>query len=154
MSSYFLDSSAVVKRYVSEIGHSWITNLCDPGQNHDLFIAQVTLVEVVATLCRKAREMAISANERDRLIDTFRQDSRNSYAIVPATTLTYTDAGDLCRSHILRAYDAVQLASAIVLRNEAQAANVSTPTFVCADKALLLIAKAEGLEVENPNDHP
>jgi len=117
-------------------------------------LAQVTLVEVVATLCRKAREAAISTAERDRLIDTFRQDCINSYVIIPATTLTHTSAGDLCRSHILRAYDAVQLASAIDLRDEAQAANAPAPTFVCADKALLLIAKTEGMDIENPNDHP
>ncbi len=154
MSSYFLDSSALVKRYVLEIGHSWISNLCDPIQNHDLFIAQVTLVEVVTTLCRNAREVAISTVEREKLIDTFRQDSVNSHVIIPATTLTHTTAGDLCLLHILRAYDAVQLASAIDLRDEAQAANAPAPLFVCADKALLLIAKAEGMDIENPNDHP
>ncbi|HUY78292.1 MAG TPA: type II toxin-antitoxin system VapC family toxin [Ktedonobacterales bacterium] len=154
MSSYFLDSSAIVKRYVSEVGHGWITSLCDPAQHHDLFIAQVALAEVVATLCRKAREAAISVSDRDTLIDTFRQDSLNTYVILPITSETYTYAGDLCRTHTLRAYDAVQLASALTLRDEAAANNAPAPVFLCADRTLSLIATSEGLSVENPNAHP
>ena len=46
MALYFLDSSAIVKRYVSEAGHVWIASLCDPIQNHDIQIAQIALVEV------------------------------------------------------------------------------------------------------------
>ena len=57
MPLYFLDSSAIVKRYVSEPGHAWIANLCDPSQNHDVQIAQIALVEVVATLCRKLAKL-------------------------------------------------------------------------------------------------
>jgi len=68
MALYFLDSSAVVKRYVAEAGHAWIVALCDPAQGHDLHIAQAALVEVVATLCRKAREAALTTGERDHLI--------------------------------------------------------------------------------------
>ena len=31
MALYFLDSSGIVKRYVSEPGHAWISGLCDAG---------------------------------------------------------------------------------------------------------------------------
>ena len=55
MSTYFLDTSAVVKRYFVEQGHDWVVDLCDPVQEHRLYISQVALVEVVATICRKAR---------------------------------------------------------------------------------------------------
>lgn len=30
MSVYFLDSSALVKRYVAEIGSGWVVSLCNP----------------------------------------------------------------------------------------------------------------------------
>ena len=53
---YFLDSSAIVKRYFQEPGHEWIETLHDPAQGHGLYIAQAALVEVVASICRKARE--------------------------------------------------------------------------------------------------
>jgi predicted nucleic acid-binding protein len=50
------DSSAIVKRYFQEPGHEWIEMLHDPAQGNGLYIAQAALVEVVASICRKARE--------------------------------------------------------------------------------------------------
>jgi len=36
MATYFLDTSAIVKRYIVEQGQAWILSLCDPAQGHDL----------------------------------------------------------------------------------------------------------------------
>lgn len=57
MALYFLDSSAIVKQHFQEPGHEWIEALHDPAQDHGLYIAQAALVEVVASICRKAREL-------------------------------------------------------------------------------------------------
>jgi uncharacterized protein len=153
MAIYFLDSSAVVKRYFPEHGHIWITALCDAAQRNTLYIAQPALVEVVAALCRRERERSITLAERDALITLFRQDSKESYNIWPATTDLYTAAGDLCRSHRLRAYDAVQLACLLALRQTMLVNQALPPIFVCADVGLLDIAGVEGLQVENPNNY-
>ncbi len=153
MTTYFLDTSAIVKRYVLEQGQSWILSLCDPAQGHDLYISQATLVEVVAAICRRGREQSISMTERDRLINVFRQDSKGSYNIWPVTTDLYNTAGDLCRSHRLRAYDAVQLACVIALRDYTYMNQAPAPVFVCADVGLLDVASAEGLRIENPNNY-
>ena len=64
MAMYFLDSSAIVKRYFQEPGHEWIETLHDPNQGHVLYIAQAALVEVVASICRKAREQDMPVEER------------------------------------------------------------------------------------------
>src|SRR5437868_11515103 len=105
MATYFLDTSALAKRYVAEQGQGWIVTLCDPAHGHELYISQAALVEVVAAICRRAREQSISMDDRDRLIDTFRQDCQHAYNIWQVTTALYHAAGDLCRSHRLRAYD-------------------------------------------------
>ncbi len=60
MGAYFLDSSAIIKRYLREQGHAWVVTLCDPAQGHELYISQAALVEVVATICRKSRELSIT----------------------------------------------------------------------------------------------
>jgi uncharacterized protein len=153
MTTYFLDTSAIVKRYILEQGQTWILSLCDPEQGHDLYISQAALVEVVATICRRGRERSISMAERDRLINVFRQDSKGSYNIWPVTADLYDTAGDLCRSHRLRAYDAVQLACVLALRDYTQINQAPPPIFVCADVGLLDIAGAEGLRIENPNNY-
>ena len=153
MATYFLDSSAVVKRYFPEQGHRWTVALCDDAQGHELYIAQSALVEVVAALCRREREGSITLAERDTLITLFREDSKESYNLWPVTTDLYTSAGDLCRSHRLRAYDAVQLACALALREYALVNQAPFPIFVCADVGLLDVASAEGLRIENPNNY-
>ena len=153
MAMYFLDSSAVVKRYFPEQGHRWIDALCNAAQGHEIYMAQPALVEVVAALCRREREGSITLAERDALITLFREDSKESYNIWPVTTNLYTSAGDLCRSHRLRAYDAVQLACTLALREYTLAHQVAEPIFVCADVGLLDIAGVEGLQVENPNNY-
>jgi uncharacterized protein len=154
MATYFLDTSAIIKRYIFEPGQAWVLSLCNPAQGHDLYISQVALVEVVAAICRRAREKSINMAERDRLITVFREDSKQGYNIWPVTTDLYYDAGDLCRSHRLRAYDAVQLACVLALREYTLANNAPEPIFVCADIGLLDVANVEGLQVENPNNYP
>ncbi len=158
MALYFLDSSAIVKRYFQEPGHEWIETLHDPAQGHGLYIAQTALVEVVASICRKAREQHMPSEELDSTIADFRRDVQNSYSVWVVDTALYTAAGDLCRSHRLRAYDAVQLACALAVRQDifvAQSPDAQLPDvlFVSADLALLTIARAEGFNVEDPNTY-
>lgn len=153
MGTYFLDTSAIIKRYILEQGQAWIISLCDPAQGHVLYISQVARVETVATICRRAREQSITLSERDRLIETFRRDSQKSYNTWPVTSDIYDAAGDLCRSHRLRAYDAVQLACVLAVREYARANEAPEPIFVCADLALLNVATTEGLSIENPSNH-
>ena len=153
MTSYFFDTSAIAKRYFNEQGHKWIKERCDPKRENRLYISQAALVEVVATMCRKTREKIVTIAQRDKLIDTFRQDSQDTYIVSLVTDSIYTAAGNLCRSHKLRAYDAIQLACALDLRSDALANQVVAPIFVCADFELLGIAAKEGLKVENPNNY-
>jgi len=158
MALYFLDSSAIVKRYFQEPGHEWIEMLHDPAQGHGLYIAQAALVEVVASICRKAREQNMPLEERDSTIDDFRRDVQNAYSVWLVDNALYTAAGDLCRSHRLRAYDAVQLACALAVREDvlaAQPPDAEPPDFlfVSADLGLLTIARAEGFRSENPNNY-
>lgn len=153
MAVYFLDTSALVKRYVVETGSAWVTALCDPAAGEIIVISQAVLVEAVATLCRKARDGTISVQERDQSIAVFRRDVLRNYSVERVTTAVYTRAGDLCRTHRLRAYDAVQLACVLRLRDRSAALGVS-PSFVSADAALLGFAAAEGLATDNPDNHP
>ena len=54
--AYFFDSSALVKRYVAEIGSTWIESLIDPQTGNRLIIARITWVEVLSALARLQRE--------------------------------------------------------------------------------------------------
>lgn len=97
----------------------------------------------------------ISPRDRDRSIAAFRQDVRRSYSVERVTTALYTRAGDLCRTHRLRAYDAVQLACALSLRDRSVSIALGlSPIFVTADVTLLGFAAVEGLATDNPHNYP
>ena len=158
MALYFLDSSAIVKRYFQEQGHGWIETLHKADQGHTLYIAQAALVEVVASICRKAREQDMPPEERNATIEDFRRDVRSFYNAWIVDNALYTAAGDLCRTHRLRAYDATQLACAIAIRediSEMQPLEAEPPNviFVSADRGLLTVALVEGFKIEDPNGY-
>jgi hypothetical protein len=52
MGAYYMDSSALVKRYANETGSLWIRSLTAPQAGHDLFTAHITGIEVVAAMAR------------------------------------------------------------------------------------------------------
>ncbi len=57
--------------------------------------------------------------ERDTTIDDFRRDVQSISNVWLVDNALYISAGNLCRSHRLRAYDAFQLACAAAVRKDA-----------------------------------
>ncbi len=155
MGRYFMDSSALIKRYLNdEPGHAWVAALCAPQAGNDILIAEATIA--VAAFCRMARmtPRRLRPSQRDRLIAVFRQrDLPRSYVVQAVNRSTYDRAGDLCLTHPLRAYDAIQLACALTARDDAVNAHLDPPIFVCADADLLTAATTEGLAIDNPANH-
>ena len=154
MSLYFLDSSALAKRYIAEVGSAWIRDLTNPLARNHLLIARITWVEVLSALARRQREGNMTPGEVAQVTQTFRYDLDMQYRVSELDQALAVAAGELVTRHPVRAYDAVQLAAA--LRIQAGLAQVTSPalTFLSADDRLLAIARAEGLLTDNPNDHP
>jgi uncharacterized protein len=50
---YCLDTSALLKRYVPEIGTHWMQSIADPQNQHLLIIAQITWVEIHSAIARR-----------------------------------------------------------------------------------------------------
>ncbi len=59
MAICFLDSSALVKRYIAETGSNWIQTKTAPTSGNLLYVAQITGAELVAAIkrcrCRHSR---------------------------------------------------------------------------------------------------
>jgi predicted nucleic acid-binding protein len=88
------------------------------------------------------------------LIARFLRDARSRYTRLPVSDATINLAVELIQRHPLRAYDAVQLATALRLNQVLQDNRLPPLTFVSADEVLCDAARAEGASAENPNDHP
>jgi predicted nucleic acid-binding protein len=68
----------------------------------------------------------------------------SEYRLLDLTTLVIERARKLLEHHPLRAYDSVQLASALSANDVLVAAGQSVLTFLAADDRLLAAARAEG----------
>lgn len=154
MAGYFFDTSAVVKRYVSERGSAWVNVLTNPAARNSIYIVRITAVEVASAVARRARGGSFSAADGSLFLVWFRQDYAHQYRLSGVTPTLIAEAMDLAEAHGLRGYDAVQLAAGLRANAQRRARGISGLTFVSADVALLAAATAEGLAVEDPNTHP
>jgi uncharacterized protein len=153
MAIYFLDSSAIVKRYIAETGSAWLASLIHPVAGHQLHVARISAVEVLAAITRRVRVGSMSAEEARIARMHFRLDFSTLQDVVEITGPLIARAMDIAEKHELRAYDAVQLSAAMAVHEGARAHGLAI-TIVTADDELITAATAEGLAVENPNRHP
>ncbi|NJO84064.1 MAG: type II toxin-antitoxin system VapC family toxin [Blastochloris sp.] len=116
MSQFFVDSSALVKRYVTEVGTPWIQALSDPVAGNTLVSAASTRVEVAAALASRHQASAgLSLAERDGAVALLEQHCATEYVLIPIDTPALDRALTLTQRHRLRGYDAVQLATALAV---------------------------------------
>ncbi|MEG4521119.1 MULTISPECIES: type II toxin-antitoxin system VapC family toxin [unclassified Microcoleus] len=155
VNAYFLDTSALVKRYVPELGSNWIQSITVPAAGNFLAISQITWVEVCSAFSRRQREGTLSVDEVDQLMVDFRTDFENQYEVLEVDRTLIEIAGALVMQNPLRAYDAVQLASALRFQSTTLVSVPNTQlVFVSADNRLLDIAQSAGLATDNPNNYP
>lgn len=114
MADYFFDSSAMVKAYIAEVGTNWVRSILDDPQ-HRISISALAEVEVTSALTRRFNEGDLTQVELDLACDELRLDCA-AYILVEMTSQILEAAVANARTHSLRAYDAVQLASAIAVR--------------------------------------
>jgi uncharacterized protein len=153
VNAYFLDSSALVKRYVPETGSLWVQAIANPQAGNLLIIVRITWVEVLSALARRQREGSLSAIEVAQTIQTFRSDLNTQYRVIEVDRPLIETAGQLVVQHPLKAYDAVQLTSVLEFQSICTQMPNTQLVFISADDRLLNIAQTESLVTDNPNNY-
>jgi predicted nucleic acid-binding protein len=153
VTDYYADSSVLVKRHVYEAGANWFQALADPSTGNVIITSRISLAEVYSALNRRRREAGISIGDYVALVSDFDLVCVVEYQIVELTSRVVERARTLLEVYSLRAYDAVQLASAILTNETLQIGELAPLVFLAADSRLLSAAEAEGLSVDNPNIH-
>lgn len=151
--TFYLDASALVKRYLAETGSVWIESLCADEANNAIAIARFGLVETAAAFAAKRRGQPITASEYESALEDLLRDAGERYRLVAVGPTLIDSAIQLTRRQKLRGYDAIHLACALALNKPLVNDGLPPLTFVAADDNLLAAAQSEGLAVENPNDH-
>lgn len=140
--TYFIDTSALFKRYVVEDGSKSIDLLFESKKV--IFISSVTLCEVISNLRRLVDvDKIITEDEFNSLKATFLGDVGDEIlTLIDMTTSILLMSLDIITEKYITPLDAVQLATALSLPEK--------PVFVCADKMLLRMAEKYGLSVRDP----
>ncbi|MFC1580387.1 type II toxin-antitoxin system VapC family toxin [Thermodesulfobacteriota bacterium] len=134
----YLDTSSLVKLYVEEEDSEKVAEQTKISKVAATSIIAYT--EARAAFARRFTEKAFTEKAYKRLISFFNKDWKN-YLALRITQELVQRAGDLAEKHALRGFDAIHLASAIILQEE-----LSVPvTFSCFDSKLQKASKKEKL---------
>jgi predicted nucleic acid-binding protein len=153
LNNYYLDASALVKRYVDEVGSDWLRQLVDPARDTAMFTSQMTIIEVISALARRMREGSLTHQAFATSRDAFWGDCFREYSIIPPSQSLVELACVLLEGHQLRAYDATHLATALSVQQYLDSEDYPSLIFISADAQLNRAAVDEGLAIENPNEY-
>jgi predicted nucleic acid-binding protein len=148
MTVYFLDTSALVKRYHWERGSEVIDALF-AEQNRRIIISDLSIIELGSALTKKIREGDITPEKYYRALGFFCQDIVNeTIAIEPLGEADKAVAAELLEKYgfraSLRTLDSLQLA---VMKRITEN---RLDQVLCADRVFCSLIQQEGLPVRNP----
>jgi len=150
MPIYYLDTSALLKRYRTEQGSIIVSELLGAKLPDDVFVTSYfTAHEVEAVAARALRGRVLSKGAYAILLSRFAQDLGDSILMQPISNPVIADSIDLTRRYALRAADSIHLATASRVKQAASLQNV----FVASDRELLDCAEREGFYLLDPQ-HP
>jgi len=141
MNNYFIDTSALFKRYIPEAGTDILDDIFK--NSGSFYISDVTIIEVISNLKRKneiTKELSNSIYKKIKS-EFFNDIASGNLKITGILSETIIEAINLIDKKYLTPLDSIQLAAALRLN----AKNGNT-VFVCSDKKLCTLAEKCGLE--------
>jgi len=132
----FLDSSALAKRYLEELGSDRVEKVLFSASS--LGVSVICVPEVISALCRCRRERKLSPQQYLKAKQAFLEDIEDS-TVVNVTDQVVVRAIALLELWPLRSFDSLHVASA---------AEWSADLFVSADANQCVAARGYGLRVE------
>jgi predicted nucleic acid-binding protein len=152
----FLDTSALAKLYITEIGDTWLQSFV---VGKEITVSQLALFEAITVIRRRHLEGEFTQEEAEDLVAKILVDS-TSFRIIPLGGTDQLDklaeeAFKLPSIFRLRALDGLQMVAALIVREAASAVTpADSVVFVSSDAQLLRIMQHLGFSTENPEDHP
>lgn len=135
----YLDTSAILKRYFQESFSEEVESKWN--QAEAVVSSSVAYAETMATMYRKKKESGLADGIFQNTRNAFKNDW-NSFIRVEVTNDLDQYIDKVLQKHFLRGFDAIHLASALII-HERFAANFF---FACFDQRLNQAARLEGLE--------
>lgn len=151
MRYFYLDASALAKRYAPELGEGVVHHLFAMLTPDRFVVLNVGIAEVVSILLRKRNARIISPRTYAQSLIDFRAEviDENQLRKINTTTALVTAALSLIERHSINATDAVLLRSALDLATGLRSGGDEL-VLVASDQRLLRAAQSEGLPIFNP----
>ena len=140
---YYLDTSALVKRYHPERGTTYLDTVFVEA-DATFIIVSITIAELTSALVRKQEAGEISEEGLRHTLSKFSEDLIREYWILDIERHHIHQAQQLILRHSLRTLDSLQLSLLLVVRD-------LSPVFLCSDARLLAAARAEGITTLDPS---
>jgi uncharacterized protein len=135
----YFDTSALIKRYVEELGRREVLALLRDNQ---CIVSAVLPVEVRSALRRRVAEKTLDAKRAPGILKRLAAD-RAYWTIIEVSREVLAAAEALTSAHPLRALDAIHVASAKLFADRTAA---QTFVFVSADMRQANVAEALGIK--------
>jgi len=142
MNNYFIDTSALFKRYFPEQGTRQIDDIFN-GTDSTFYISDITIIEIMSNLKRKNE---ITRELNNEIYSKIKKEFFNDIALENIKTVdvfseNIINAVTLIDKKYITPLDSIQLATALQLNSELQ--NI---VFVCSDKKLTDLAEEYGIK--------
>jgi len=151
MAVYYLDTSALLKRYRTEKGTDVVDALYESHPPLNLLTSHFSCLEVESvaarTLAPRSMMGAIANQAYSMLLGSFARDLREYLKLQPLDGETLNYSIEIARRTRLRPADSIQLAAALMAGDRNQGEKI---VLVSSDKELLEAAEGAGVETLDP----
>lgn len=146
MRPYYLDTSAILKRYRTEKGTAFVDELYRLRPGESLLTSHFTCLEFEAVAARALKGQVLDDQKYHTLLASFGRDLDEYLLLLPVHTPLMTESIAFASRYALRAPDSIHLASASRLQRSA-----ADVVLVASDRALLAAASSL-MQTLNPED--
>lgn len=148
MPIFYLDTSALVKRYRTEQGTEVIEALlANPLPEDRFFVSFLSIIELTSGVLRLTKGGQLSEDTANEILARFRRDLRELFRVWPLNEEVAVSAVTVVEEHKLRSADALHLATAQRIASLAPGAQT---VMVSSDSELLRAAGVAGLITLDP----
>lgn len=152
MNYFYFDASALVKRYTRETGSDKINFLFNNIPLTRMLCLTLGALETFWICLRKRNDGRITGQQFVRTVTHLKAEVINTgsdFKTIPIPDLLILNSMSLIETHSLNSVDAIVLRSALDYAADLRNTD-NTVVLVAADRRLLRAARAEGLQVFNP----
>lgn len=153
MPVFYLDTSALAKRYKNEPGTVFIDKLFTllEQPEHKGATSFLTFLELLAMVTRLRKGKQITQDTYDHMLARILHDLHTYFTISPVSTDVLATSVSVIKTHALKAPDAQQLATALELRPILEQLGERL-VFIADDHELYTAAVHEGLPAIHPQE--